>query len=210
MKKGFINLAAKPVKFVATVAISIGLCSSFANGVIHPVIDAPITNYITDFIYENCQDITAANVADELPTLIKISAALVGINVEEVLSDASNSGEAIVDAIVAHFTTPVLNVVSIVISFVLLYIISGILISFAIWILNSIFKTGLFGLLNKVFGVFFGIACSMITGWILVAVLEFLFNLPTLQSVELIDSFEGNFLYEFYKNYNPIELLLSF
>lgn len=210
IKRGFISMAAKPVKLVAALAIAIAFCSAFANAVIHPIIDAPIANYVRDFLYANCQNITEANVTEELPTLIKISAAVVGISVEELAGDAANAGEAILDAIVDNLTSPVTEIVAIVVSFVLLYIISKILLSVAFWFINAIFQSGVFGLLNKLVGVVFGFACSVIAGWILVSLLEFVFNLPAFDQIEFINEFDGKFLYEFYKNYNPIELMLSF
>ncbi len=210
IKRGFISMAARPVKLVLTLGLAIALCTPVADAIIHPIIHAPITNYVKDFLYTNCQSITEANVADELPTLLKISAAVVGIDVYEIAGNASEAGRTILDAIAENLTAPVVKVISVIISYVLLYFIIKILLTILFWFINAIFQTGVFGILNKIIGIVFGAACSIIAGWALVSILEFVFNLPAFDTVDAVRNFDGKFLYEFYRNYNPIELLLSF
>ena len=210
IKRGFISMAAKPVKVICALGLAIALCTPFADAVVHPIIDAPIANYVKDFLYTNCQSITEANVTEELPTLLKISAAVVGMDIKEIAGDATEAGKAILDAIAENLTAPVVEIIATVISFFLLYFILKILIGILIWFINAIFQNGVFGVLNKIVGTVFGAACSILAGWALVSILEFVFNLPVFDTVEAVRNFDGKFLYEFYKNYNPIELMLSF
>ena len=73
MKRGFVGIVAKPVKFAASIGISFGCTRAFSESVIVPMIKDPATNYVRDFLYGNCSAITAENAADELPTLLRIS-----------------------------------------------------------------------------------------------------------------------------------------
>lgn len=207
VKKGFINLAARPVKAVAAIVIAFSCCSALATSVVTPMIDAPITNYVKDFLYDNCSSLTAENINEELPTLIKIAAAVFGINVTDVAGNATTS---VVDAVVENLTGPVINVISIIIAFVALYIFSKIVLNIAFWLIDLIFKRGVFGALNRILGLVFGAAVSILASWALAAILSVIFHLPIFEGNELIANFEGGFVYKFFNTYNPIELLLSF
>ncbi len=207
IKKGFIKMAAKPVKFVAAIALAFAICAGVAETFITPLIEEPVTNYVTEFLYDNCADLTAENAAEELPTLLKISAAIFDIDVAEVTEGV---GTAILDAIVENLTTPVINVVSIIISFVIVYILASLVFSLVLAIINAIFSRGILGVLNKALGFVFTGAVALIASWALAVVFEFVIHLPMLEGVELLNEFSGGFIYNFFNTYSPIELLLSF
>ncbi len=206
IKRGFISLAAKPVKFFAALFIAFSLCSVFASAVVYHIIEAPITNYIKDFLYANCEGLTASNASEELPTILKISAAIFGIDIDEVAVNATN----VLDSIVESLTSPVISVVSVIISFVLLYFISKILLSVLLWFLNLVFRSGVFGFLNKLLGTVFGLCLAVIAAWVFVSVFEYAIHLPMFEGNAVVSEFEGTFLYGFFNSYSPIELLLSF
>ena len=210
IKRGFISMAARPVKLVLALMIAFGACAAFADAVVYPIIEAPISNYVKDFLYANCEGLTSANVNEELPTLLKIAASIFGISINEVADSAQNAGTAVLDAIVENLTSPVISVIADIVSFVVLYFVAKLVLSLVLWFVNLIFKSGVFGVLNKTLGVIFGTATAIIAAWALVAILEFVFHSTALQNVELIAEFEGGFLYKFFSTYNPIELLLSF
>lgn len=207
IKRGFINIAARPVKFFAALAGAIALCGTFANAVVTPIINAPITNYVSDFLQKNCASLTAENISEELPTLLKIAAAVSGIDIN---SFAGDSGASFLDTIVNNLTAPVINVVSNIISFIVLFFILKLILGILLWVVNMMFKNGVLGVFNKALGFVFGACCSVITAWALAVVVEFVFHTPALQSNELIATFDGGIIYRFFNTYSPIEILLSF
>ena len=207
IKKGFIKMAAKPVKFVAAIALAFAICSGVAESFITPLIEEPITTYVSEFLYDNCSNITAENAAEELPTLLKISAAIFNVDVSDVTNGV---GGDVLGVIAEHLTTPVINIVSLIISFVIIYIIASIVFSIVLALINAIFSKGVFGVLNKFLGFVFTGAVAFIASWGLAVLFEFVIHLPMLESVELFNGFEGGFIYNFFNTYNPIELLLSF
>ena len=207
IKKGFVRMAAKPVKFVAAIALAFAICSGVAETFITPLIEEPITNYVSEFLYENCSNLTADNAAEELPTLLKISAAIFNINVTDV---AEGAGNAVIDAIVDNFTAPVINVISVIISFVVVYLLASLVFSIVLAIINAIFSNGVLGVLNKILGFIFTGAVAFIASWALAVLFAFVIHLPMLEGVELLNEFDGGFIYNFFNTYSPIELLLSF
>lgn len=210
MKLGFVSIAAKPIKFFASIAIAISICGFVGDTIIHGIIEAPITNYVSDFLYNNCPGLNESNVSEELPTLLKMAAGLAGLNIEEIAGGAAVTGKDVINALAENLTAPAVDMFSVIIAFVLVYFVSKLILTVVLWVIDMFFQGGLIGLLNKILGTAVGFCLAFIAAWALVALLEFVFHLPGIVETEAIAEFEGGFLYGFLKTYNPIELLLSF
>lgn len=202
IRAGFIRMAAKPVKLILSLVIAISLCVAFADGVIMPIIEKPITNYIYEFLVENCPEISIENVAEELPTVLKMAAGMYGIDLEEIV--AQNAGRDILAEITAVLAEPVISIFSTIISFVLLYFISKLVITLLLALVDLIFSNGVFGALNRALGGVSGAIIAFAAAWALSALIEFLYHING-TGLE-----NPGFLYTFFNTYSPIELLLSF
>lgn len=207
IKFGFVKMASKPVKFVATLLIAFSTAGFFADAVVTPLIAPSVTGYISDFVYENCAGLTVDNVAEELPTLLKIAAALSGVDVTEV---AGASGGSVVESIIEALTMPVIGIIAMIISFIAVYIIAKILLSLLLFLINLLFERGILGIFNRLLGFIFATGFAIIIAWGLAVVLELIFHLPAFETNAAVRDFEGGFFYRFFNTYNPIELLLSF
>ena len=210
LKKGFISLAAGPIKFFLTLGIAFTACGAVAASTIAPAIEAPIASYVSDFLYKNCPDISAANVVEELPTMLKLAAGLAGLDIVEIANGADSAGTAIIEEISSILTAPVVDLFSVIIAFALVYIVAKIILTLIFYVINLGCKKGFVGGVNKLIGVVFGLCFSIIIAWGLVAVLELAFHSPAFADNALVADFEGGFLYGFFREYSPVELLLSF
>lgn len=202
IRSGFIRMAAKPVKLILSLVLAFSLCTSVAEGIVTPIIEQPITNYIYDFLAENCPELNIENVAEELPTVLKMAAGMYGINVEEIV--AQNAGRDIIAEITAVLAAPVISILAIIVSFVLLYFVSKLLITLALSLIDLIFSNGIFGALNKILGGISGAVISFAVAWALAVLIEFLYHING-NGLE-----NPGLLYTFFNTYSPIELLLSF
>ena len=202
IRSGFIRMAAKPVKLILSLVLAFSLCASVAEGIVTPIIEKPITNYIYDFLVENCPELNIENVAEELPTVLKMAAGMYGINVEEIV--AQNAGRDIIAEITAVLAEPVISILAIIVSFVLLYFVAKLLITLALALIDLIFSNGIFGALNKILGGVSGAVISFAVAWALAIFIEFLYHING-SGLE-----NPGFLYTFFNTYSPIELLLSF
>ena len=209
-RKGFLRIAATPVRFFAAIALTFVCCAPVSEALVKPLVQEPISNYTADYLYENCRDATAENVEDELPTLLKMAAGLADINVEEIAADAENKGEAVIDAIADKLTEPLASLVAVAITFVAMYFLSKLIIGILIGILNRMLKGGVLGWFNKILGVVVGSLFGIVVAWGTVAILEFLFHSSVFAGNPYVSEFEGHALYLFFKTYSPLELLLSF
>ena len=192
IRAGFIRMAAKPVKLILSLVLAFTLCTSVAEGIVAPIIEQPITNYIYDFLAENCPELNIENVAEELPTVLKMAAGMYGIDVEEIV--AQNAGRDIIGEITTVLAEPVISILAIIVSFVILFVVSKLL----------IFSNGVFGVLNKTLGGISGAIISLAISWAVAIFVEFLYHING-TGLE-----NPGFLYTFFNTYSPIELLLSF
>ena len=207
VKKGFLLTVAKPVRWVAAIAIAFSLASFVGTSIIQPLIEAPITNQIADYLTEKCADINPTNAEDKLPTLLKIGASIVGVDVSALKPDTT--GEFI-SVLVKRLASPVVGLISTIIAFFALYFLSKIVLSIVVKLLNSIFTGGVLGALNKTVGCIFGLCFSFITAWLLTCVFSYIVNFPIIANTEWGSSFTGGYIYRFLESITPIELLLSF
>ena len=202
VKAGFISMAAKPVKLILSLVLAFALCASFATAVVTPIIEQPITNYIYEFLLENCPELNIDNVTEELPTVLKMAAGMYGIDVEEIV--AQNAGRDIIAEITAVLADPVISIFSTIISFVILYFVFKLVVTIALALVDLIFSNGVFGALNKVLGGVSGAIISFAAAWAVAVLVEFLFHING-NGIE-----NAGILYTFFNTYSPIELLLSF
>ena len=202
IRSGFIRMAAKPIKFILAIVLAFSLCSSFAEGIVVTIIEKPITNYIYEFLTENCQNLSPENITEELPTVLKMAAGMYGVDLEELASQYAEMD--IIGEITNILATPVIEIFSLIISFVLIYFISKLLITLTLALLDLIFSDGIFGALNKILGGVSGTILAVAAAWAVAVIVEFLFHINS-------DGMENaGFLYTFFNTYSPIELLLSF
>lgn len=202
IKSGFIRMAAKPVKLVLAIVIAFSLATAFAESVVVPIIETPITNYIYEFLSENCPEINAENIMEELPTVLKMAAGMYGVDLEELALQYTEFD--IIREITNTLASPVIEIFALIISFVVLYLVSKLLISLALALLDLIFSGGIFGVLNRVLGGVSGTVLAIVTAWGVAVLVEFLFHINS-NGME-----NAGFLYTFFNTYSPIELLLSF
>jgi hypothetical protein len=142
------------------------------------------------------------NVAEELPTVLKMAAGMYGIDLEEIV--LQNAGRDILAEITTILAEPVISIFSTIISFVLLYFISKLVITLLLALVDLIFSNGVFGALNKTLGGISGAIIAFAAAWALSVLIEFLYHING-TGLE-----NPGFLYTFFNTYSPIELLLSF
>jgi uncharacterized membrane protein required for colicin V production len=207
IKRGFILTLAKPIKLIASIVIALSLCNTVATSIVQPMIEAPITNQISSYLTEECEEITAENAKDELPTLLKLAAGIVGVDVESVMGDGTSE---YISEIVDKLAVPAIHLIAVVISYFALYFLSKILISLAVSLINGIFSGGIFGIANKILGFLVSTFFAFVAAWLLTSLFGYIINIPAFKEVGWINSFEGGYVYKFFKEISPIDLLLSF
>ena len=207
LERGFIRIAAKPIKIVLCFVLAFSLCKGVGAKIVAPLIQAPITNYIKEYMYENCAALSPDNVFESTPTILKIAAS--AFDVELADFDEGASG-VFLEKIIVNLTSPAVLLISVIIAFVLIYLISKLLLSGAMLIVNSVFEIGVLAKINRIMGVILAGLMSFLIAWAAVSIIDFFFHMSIFDKVTFIKSFDGGPLYRLFKSISPIGILLSF
>lgn len=207
-KSGFINTVAKPVKFVLTILIAFSLASWVGSAIVQPIVSEPVTVKLTEFLEEKCGEISAANANDQLPTLVKFAAALAGVNIDDIATEAGQ--HELVAKIIEAVSEPFLSVISTIIAYILLHIVVGIILTIIFAIINAMVEGGFVGFINKLLGSLIMTTLAAMIVWALCGISDLILNLPILAEQAWVQEFTGGIIYTFFKNLSPIDLLLSF
>ncbi len=202
-KRGFVKTVAKPVKIVAVWACSIKFCAATARNFIAPLIQKPVTEKLASVLREKCADLTAQTAREELPTILKMTAGIFNIDVNQI---AENSGEGLIERLAQTFTEPLVFVVAVVIAFILLLLVCNILFSLLLWVLNGVFHTKPLSWLNRILGIVFSGAFAFIIAWLVSMIVGAILGSQIFASL----GFEGGAIFRFFKEYHPLDLLLGF
>lgn len=205
-KRGFIKMAARPVKFIASLAIAFSLATVVAQSFVLPMLETPISNYLSDFLRENYAHITSENAATDLPTVIKFSAFILDIDIAEVVNEGGN--DAVIEIVVDRLISPVIDIAANIISFIVIFIVCNILFALLFAIINAIFSSGGIGVFNRILGLVCSAAFALIIAWGLAVIGSFVIHSSLFQDNEAVNGFVGGPIYNFFNTYNPIQLLL--
>lgn len=205
--RGFVSSVAKPVKWFLSLFLAFSLSTAFADAVIYPLIEAPITNQISEYLIEKCSHVTASNATEELPTLLKIAAGIAGIDVSSLQVDGTSD---FITLLVDKLAYSTIHLISVIISFFAVYFLSKIVLGILLAIIDHSFDGGVFGVMNKILGFFFSTSVAFIAVWLLTAVFGYVISLPAFADNSWVSSFSGGIIYKFFKGLSPIDLLLSF
>lgn len=208
IKNGFIDTIARPVKFVAALALAFALAASVGESIVEPIIGPAISHKLSDILIENYSGITADNAVDSLPTLIKFAAILCGVDIADIA--AGQDGVTIIEAIVAAVTEPVIHIMGVIFGFVIVYFISKILLSFAMVFINAVVSGGIVGTINRALGCVVTLFMAFVIVWALTSFSEFILNIPAIASADWVENFTGGPIYKFFRSFTPLDLLLSF
>lgn len=203
ISRGFIKSVSGPVKFFACIIIAFGLCSFFAETVIAPIIEEPLTNQISDYLVENFEENEDGE--PKIPTLVRFAAVVMDVNIDEI-EGVEGYAQALADKI-AH---PVISLVSSIAAFVILYFLAKLLVAILFKILDSMLDSGVAGSVNKILGCVFSTFLALVVAWAAATLFEFVINAPAFENVAWMNEFDGGYIYKFLKTLNPIDLLFSF
>ncbi len=204
-RRGFVRTVAKPVKIILSLVVAFSFCGVVGSTWIQPVLQSPIEQSLTEHLQASYANMTAANAAEELPSLLKMAAGIFNIDITEV---AQNSGDSVIGGIVSALIEPVTRILGLVVACIVLYIAARLALWIVMGVLSAVFNIGILGIANRSIGVVFSLLFAIVIAWLFVCVAEFAFGYT--QPSDVIEGVRGGFLYGFFNNYTPLDILLSF
>ena len=195
LKRGFIRSVQAPLCFVGSLASAYMLADPVSVNLIEPMIGASLTKQLSEYLMSNCSDPSA-----ELPTLVKLAAGIVNIDLE---------GKTI-EQIILEIASPTVHVVTVIIMFIVLCFVSKLVLKLAFKILDSIFNSSILVIPNKIIGCALNALIGAVFSWVTVFVFNFVIHLDSMSEVAWAQEFVGGPVYNFFLNLSPLDLLLGF
>jgi len=193
LKRGFFNTVTKPLKIILAIALTVCFALPIIDAWTGPYFTNLIQAKIAEYITQNCPEITAINAAESLPSVLILCVRVFGIQLESI------SGEEIISQISSAIAMPTGRFVATAVTYLALFIIFRLVLWLLLLILGSVVSSGPLMVIDKILGLIFTVAISFVICCIIANIISFFAN-----------DFVGGFIYEFFKNLNPLSVILSF
>jgi len=193
--RGFIKSVSHPIKVFGSLALAIWLAQPISDKLVFPLFGGTLANRIEGYLLANC-----SNPEEELPTLVKLAAGAVGVDLE---------GKTL-SVIITELTNPVVGLISVILTFVALYFAARLLLALVFYILDRAIDSSVLVIPNKIAGCILNTLMGAIIAWCAVFVFNFVINLPAFEGQAWVNEFVGGPIYSFFSRISPVELLLSF
>ena len=204
--RGLFRMLARPMRFALCLAVAFWLCRPIGEAIISPLIEVPIESYISDFVYDKLLGLDPEQAIDEIPTLLKISAAAFNIGLDptaETIGDAT-------EKIIASLSLSLVKLISTAIAFLGLLLLSRLVSKLLVELLDYVVNFGLLGSINRILGVLLSCVFGFLIAWLIVGGLDFLFHSSLFAGASEVENFEGGPIYTLFLRFSLIRLLFSF
>ena len=196
-KKGFFATITKPLKIVFSICLTILLAAPIINAWTRPYFAGRVQSWIYSSMLENCPDITAETATDSLPLLIRLCAAI--YDVDFGAAEQATTAEGVIDAIAEEMALPLGNLIAVIVTYIVLFIVSLIFTKIMLAVLNKLVKKGILGRVNKFLGIFAGGIFAMITACVISNI-----------AYKISPDFASGAISVFFRNINPFAILMKF
>ena len=193
--KGFFAVVSKPVKILGAICITFVIASPIIDQWTGPYFSGLFYEKIYEYLMVNLGDITSSDAISSLPLVLKIFAAIAGIE----FADVGLTTEQIISKLSDSLAVTIGDVVALVVTYLGLYIVVSILLTLVVSILNGVFSKGILGLVNKLFGFVLGGSIGVVICCVIASIVS-----------AVSADFVGGFVYDFFKNFSPLDFILSF
>ncbi len=134
------------------------ICETYVMPYVRTQVDKAVANALEG------KDVTAQGLVDSIPGFFKKIAEMCGLNLEEVAQNAVDGAGNAVSDFISAIAGYAANIVSVIVSFLIIYFISKIALHIAEAILNKVFEMKILNIVNKIGGLVFGVVSAYLFG----------------------------------------------
>ena len=203
--RGLFRLICRPIRYIFCLVASFSLCRVAGEYIVSPIIEIPITNYLRETVFGKHLINNNGDVISELPTVIKIAAAIFDVSIDG--GNPPDTGS--VGELVALLADPFVSIIATVVAFFAIYIFCALACKLVLNIADGILSFGVIGELNRFLGILFSCILSFSFAWIFATFVDFIIHTELL-GVDIMQDFRGGPVYSFFVGLSPIRILLSF
>ena len=196
-KKGFFATVTKPLKLVFAICITVLVAAPIINAWTRPFFTGKVEAWIYSSLMENCPDITTETATESMPTLLKLMANL--FNIDFSATEGISETETVISGISEKMALPIGNLIAVIVTYVLLFIVAKIFTRILLAVLNKFAKKGLLGRVNKFLG--------FLTGGMIATILA---CITSSIAYKISPEFASGAISTFIRNINPFAILMKF
>ena len=195
IKLGFIGFVAKPVKLVAAGALTVCVSGPILDAWTRPWITQKVNALIYDTLIEKCPELTGETATSALPAFLRFLANIFKVDVSTLGADATS--EELIRAITTALSTPLGNHIAVTVTYFALFTIFTIILSILVHVIDAaVASAGPLAFINRLLGFIIGAALAIVVSCIIANV-----------AGHFSEGVPGGFVYTFFKNFNPFEIL---
>ncbi len=196
-KRGFFGSITKPLKIVASICLTIVISSPIINAWTRPLFTSKIEAWIYKSLLEAYPNVTGVAAAESVPTLLRLVAELLKVDISTLGSDATT--EEVLSLMASEMAIPIGNLVAVAVTYLALFIVFMLLLTLLISLLDVVFTRGILGKINKFLGLLLGGVIAMVAACVVANVVGAI----------SADAASGA-ITQFFKNINPFAIVMKF
>lgn len=195
--RGLFSTLSKPVKIIAAICLTFCIASPVITHWTGPYFTQLFTVRIEEYLLQNFSNLNTDNAVASLPFVLAIFARIAGIDFSG--SDGALTSEEIISSLASSISAVIGNYAAVAVTYLALFLIISLLLGLVLSLLNKIFSKGVLGVINRLLGFVFGVSVGVVLSCLVAGIVS-----------SVMPEFVGGFLFEFFKNFNPIAFILSF
>jgi uncharacterized membrane protein required for colicin V production len=195
LKLGFIGFIAKPIKLIAAGALTVCVSPPILDNWVRPFVTNKVDGLIYNTLIEKCPELTGETATSALPAFLRFLANIFKVDVSALGAEATS--EELIHALTGALSTPLGNYIAVAVTYFVLFTVFTIILSILVGIINSAVESaGPLKFINRLLGFVLGSALSIVVACLVANLVG-----------HFAESVPGGFVYTFFKNFNPFELL---
>ena len=214
-KRGFGRVVFMKMRWLTALVVSFliarPLGAVLGKNLFEPSLAGKIKDILGDALGEKLANATASELVSELPLALKGILNLFGFDASKLAADAEAAGGAMLDHFASSIAAPVATVIGTVVVFICSYIVLRLTLRFIVQLVSAIFSIPGLRIINKTLGVIFGLLFSLISAWIFVTILGFVFGILAGGNIAFFADFDitKTLIAKFFYQLKPLELIFS-
>ena len=195
LRLGFIGFIAKPIKIIAAGALTVCFSDPILDAWTRPFFTDKVNGWIYNYMLEKCPQLTGDTANSALPAVLRFIANIFKVDVSALGADATS--EQLISALTEALATPIGNYLAVTVTYAALFAIFTIILSILVGVIDSaVSSTGVLSFINRTLGFVIGTCLAIVLSCIIANIVG-----------RFSDGVPGGFVYSFFKNFNPFELL---
>lgn len=213
--RGFVRVVFSKLRWLTSLILAVLVARPVGAWLGEHYFRNPMVNEIREILVKalgtNADSATAAELADELPLVMRGLLGIFGVDVVERAAKVDATGGNALTRFANSIAAPVANVVGVIVAFIVAYILLRIFLRVLVYAINAIFNLPGLRIVNKILGLIVGTFFAIVIGWGLVTLLGYVFGLLAGSGVGFFKGFDidSTWIAKYFYQLEPLKFIFS-